>query len=111
MHITTAKDWQAARDRGRYEVPSLATEGFIHCSTPAQVVATANRFFAGRRDLVLLAIDPSRLGSEVRFENLEGGDEPFPHVYGAIELEAVFAAHPWRPAPSGRFERPDWLPT
>lgn len=41
-----------------------------------------------------------------RYENLEGGDEPFPHVYGAIELAAVIRVWPFRPDRDGRFELP-----
>jgi len=105
FHITTIQDWDAAQARGRYEAPSLTDEGFIHCSTSAQVVATANRFYAGREDLVLLTIDPRQLAAEVRYENTMGGDELFPHVYGSIELAAVTNARTWRPE-DGRFTTP-----
>ena len=44
----------------------------------------------------LLRIDPDLLGVEVVEENLEGGDEPFPHVYAPIPVEAVTAVEPVR---------------
>lgn len=105
-HITTRADWEAARAAGAYRADSLASEGFIHCSTAAQVLATANRLFRGRRDLVLLDIDSTRVGAEIRHENLEGGRDLFPHVYGALPLAAVVAVHAFSPRADGLFERP-----
>ena len=59
-HIARRADWESARTSGLYTADSLATEGFIHCSTARQVLATAQRIFAGRTDLVLIAIDSAR---------------------------------------------------
>ena len=60
-HITSRDAWQQAQAAGTYRGDTLATEGFIHTSTSAQVARTANRFYHGRAGLVLLAIDPARL--------------------------------------------------
>ncbi len=108
LHITSSAGWAAARDGGRYEAPSLTGEGFIHCSTPTQLVATANRFYARQQNLVVLVIDPARLSAEVRLENTMGGEELFPHVYGAIEVSAVVDVHRWTPD-RGEFSAPAWL--
>jgi uncharacterized protein (DUF952 family) len=81
----------------------LATEGFIHCSTVDQYIWVANQRFRGRTDLVLLHIDPARLRSEVRYENLEGGETLFPHVYGPIPIGAVLNVVPLRPLEDGSF--------
>jgi uncharacterized protein (DUF952 family) len=82
---------------------SLVAEGFIHCSDAHQVAWVANQRFRGRQDLVLLHIDPARLGSEVRYENLEGGIQHFPHVYGAIPVSAVLEVTPLQPSDDGTF--------
>lgn len=68
---------------------SLAEQGFIHCSFAGQVRATADRFYRGRQDVLLLTIDSSALPSPVRVENLEGGDELYPHLYGSLPVAAV----------------------
>jgi uncharacterized protein (DUF952 family) len=34
---------------------------------------------------------------EIRYENLEGGDELFPHIYGRLDRAAVLAAEPLEP--------------
>ncbi len=99
LHITTATAWADAEAQGAYTADSLASEGFIHCSDPHQVMWVARQRFSGRTDLVILNIDPSKLRAEVRYENLEGGTELFPHVYGAIPREAVFEVVPLEAAP------------
>jgi uncharacterized protein (DUF952 family) len=38
---------------------------------------------------VLLEVDVAAVGSPIRVENLEGGTEEFPHVYGPIPVAAV----------------------
>jgi len=48
------------------------------------------RYFAGQRDLVLLAVDPDRLGEDLRWEPSRGG-ELFPHLYGPLDLDHVIS--------------------
>jgi uncharacterized protein (DUF952 family) len=111
-HITTAADWEAAQAQGHYTVASLTSEGFIHCSKLEQVVATANRHYPGQRGLILLSIITDRVIAEIRAENLSGGSELFPHIYGPINLDAVNAVLPFEPGADGRFSNlPANMPT
>ena len=96
-HITTAAAWQAAQQTGTYTADSLASEGFIHCSTVMQVAGVAARFYRGVPDLVLLTLAPAQLGAEVRYEapaEDPTSAERFPHVYGAIPVTAVVRVTP-----------------
>jgi uncharacterized protein (DUF952 family) len=43
----------------------------------------------GRGDVLLLVIDPSLVDAEIRTENLEGGGDQFPHIYGQLPIDAV----------------------
>lgn len=104
-HITSRDGWQQAQAAGAYRGDTLATEGFIHTSTGAQVARTANRFYHGRAGLVLLAIDPARLSAELRYEAASDG-ELFPHIYGPLNLDAVTAVGDFLPAPDGTFSFP-----
>ena len=106
LHIAQVDDWETALQSGYYEGPTLASEGFIHASTPAQAIAVANRLFRGRQDLILLVIDEQRLTAEIRPENLEGGSEPYPHIYGPMECDAVESVLPFEPEPNGTFKLP-----
>jgi uncharacterized protein (DUF952 family) len=91
LHITTADAWAAARAQGSYAADSLATAGFIHCCEERQLAWVVRAHFPGRTGLLLLHVDTTRLEADVKFENLEGGTELFPHVYGAIPVSAVMA--------------------
>jgi uncharacterized protein (DUF952 family) len=111
-HTTTAETWAAAQAAGVYTAASLASEGFIHCSLPSQMVATANRYYHGQHGLLLLAIDSDQVTAEIRVENLGGGSELFPHIYGPLNLDAVSALLPFEPDPDGTFRRlPENAPT
>lgn len=87
VHICPRRDWLAAQAAGIYRAASLENVGFIHCSRPEQVPGVLQRFFAGAGDLLLLWIDPRRLQAELRWESADG--EQFPHLYGALNLDAV----------------------
>ncbi len=104
FHITARQDWERATRAGIYTAASLAGDGFIHCSTATQHAAVTNASYRGRTDLVLLLIDADRLSAEVRFERAAPGGESFPHVYGPLDLDAVFEATPYQPATDGRFD-------
>jgi len=105
FHISSEAAWRDAQEAGAYTADSLATEGFIHCSEQHQVVWVANQRFRGRQDLVLLRIDPGRLDARVVHENLEGGQQLFPHVYGPIPVDAVIEVVPFRPDADGKFDQ------
>jgi uncharacterized protein (DUF952 family) len=87
-HIATAIAWQEALQQESYVHPSLATEGFIHCSYQNQVAETLKLHFKGQTDLVLLEIDPSQLTAELKVEPSRNG-ELFPHLYGPLNLDAA----------------------
>ena len=108
-HITPRSEWDAARAAGTYAADSLATEGFIHCSTAEQVIGTADRLFRGRANLVLLCVDTTRVNAEIRYENLEGGANRFPHVYGALGADSIVAVHSFPSRGDGSFELPPAL--
>jgi uncharacterized protein (DUF952 family) len=88
-HVTTAAEWKAAQEKGFYEHPSLAAEGFIHCSQEHQVAGVLERYFAGKTDLVKLVIDTDKLTSKFVFDWSPSTADTFPHVYGAINNDAV----------------------
>ena len=90
LHITTPDAWAAAQQAGVVRPPSLATEGFVHCSTPAQLDATLDRHFRGAGALLVLVLDPDAIAPHLRWEESHPG-EVFPHVYAPIALSAVTA--------------------
>jgi uncharacterized protein (DUF952 family) len=87
--ICSSAALQEARGLWRFEGSADdARDGFIHLSAGHQVSGTLAKYFAGQRDLVLLAVDPERLGASLRWEPSRGG-ELFPHLYGPLDLDHV----------------------
>lgn len=77
-------EWDALVAQGAtLGAPIDLKDGYIHLSTAAQVTETAEKHFAGQSDLVLLALDPARLGGALRWEASRGG-ALFPHLYRAL---------------------------
>lgn len=106
-HITDNKCWSSALTTGAYTPEAFDNDGFIHCSTAVQVLAVAKRFYTGSSNLVLLTIDADRVAPEIVFENLEGGAELFPHIYGRLNLEAVVRVSAFAADADGEFRLPD----
>ena len=115
LHLTSRDAWLAGQKSGEYRTPSLQTEGFIHCSTEKQIVGVADTFYSGLHGLVLLVIDPAKLKPELRWEppahpnpqaDLPPTDELFPHIYGALNIDAVSKVVEFEPDHNGKFSMP-----
>ena len=87
--IFRRSEWDDFRAAGRTAgAPVDLADGFIHFSTAAQVAETAAKHFATESDLVLVAVDPDRLGPALRWEPSRGG-QLFPHLYRELRLDDV----------------------
>ncbi|WP_414567375.1 DUF952 domain-containing protein [Nostoc sp. CCY 9925] len=105
LHITQRQQWEQAKNLGSYHVDSLDSEGFIHCSRSTQIVKVANRFFNNQKDLVLLFIDLEKVQAEIREEEAEIG-ELFPHIYGELNIDAVYWVIDFAAGEDGFFQLP-----
>jgi uncharacterized protein (DUF952 family) len=103
-HIAVAADWEQALLDGEYTISTrgrtLAEEGFIHASTAEQVPLVADAFYRDAPDLILLVIAPERLRPELRYEQVPGQPDPYPHIYGPLNLDAVLETRPHAVPPS-----------
>jgi uncharacterized protein (DUF952 family) len=88
-HVTTAAEWNTAKQKGFYEAASLKEEGFIHCSQEHQVAGILERYFADKTGLVKLVIDTDKLTSRFVFDWSTSIRDTFPHVYGPLNINAV----------------------
>jgi len=113
LHLVSAAVWDAVPAGGTYAPPSLATEGFVHCTgDDAVLLQVANAFY---RDLsgevVALTLDEAALRSETRWEapaHIDAdGPRPaadlFPHVFGPLERDAVVLERRFTRAADGRY--------
>src|SRR5260221_8924358 len=106
-HIATASDWAQARADGEYSTSTrgrtLEEQGFIRGSTADQVAPVATMIYKGMPDLLVLVIDADRVRPEIRFEQVPGWDEPFPHIYGPLNADAVVETRRLEPGLDGQF--------
>ena len=108
--ICETAHWHAAERDGVFRGAAVdERDGFIHFSTAAQVVETAARHFAGAGDLMLVAVDADVLAGALKWEPSRGGDL-FPHLYGALPLDAVLWTQPLQLGPGGCHVFPELAP-
>jgi uncharacterized protein (DUF952 family) len=109
LHITKRGDWEKAQKLGVYSHNSLETNGFIHCSTPEQVIEVANLYLRGQKGLVLLGIQPEKVKSPVKYEAASGTHQFYPHIYGELNTDAVVDVFIFEPETDGSFLLPKEL--
>jgi uncharacterized protein (DUF952 family) len=104
--IMSRQDWETALANGSYEGSEVdRRDGFIHLSAAHQVRATAQKHFSGQSDLLLVSVTEEALGQSLKWEASRGG-ELFPHIYGALPLNAVSEVMPL-PLVQGVHQFPD----
>lgn len=91
--VLTADQMRALEADDFRGAPVDLADGYIHLSTADQLTETVDKHFAGQSELWVAAIDLDALGSAVKWEESRGG-ALFPHIYGAMPLEVVFAYSP-----------------
>lgn len=91
--IMTREEWLRMQATGHSDgSPDDRRDGYIHLSAAHQLHRTAAKHFAGRHDLILVAVEEDHLDG-LRWEVSRGGGM-FPHVYGVLPMAAVAWARP-----------------
>jgi uncharacterized protein (DUF952 family) len=67
-------------------------DSYIHLSTASQAQYISNKYFKSVSDGVLLKIDYAKIKKYVKWE-ANSKEEIFPHVYGAIPMDAVIKVY------------------
>jgi uncharacterized protein (DUF952 family) len=105
-HMCPAETWAEAVAAGRYTgTADDRRDGFIHFSTADQIAESARRHRAGQGGLLLIAVDPTRLGERLRWEASRGG-ALFPHLYGPLHPSEISSADPLPLGPDGEHSFP-----
>lgn len=104
FHLAPEEEF-AADATEPYVPAAFAADGFIHCTDGAEELAlTANRYYrADARPLVALVIDVQRVTAPVRYED---NARIYPHIYGALNREAIVAVVRMARAADGSFLPP-----
>lgn len=102
--LVSRADWEAAEASGVFNGAAIdIADGFIHLSSAEQVEETAAKYFAGRTDLLLVAVDAAALGEALKWEKSRGG-ALFPHLYAPLSLEKVARVDPLPLGGDGRHD-------
>jgi uncharacterized protein (DUF952 family) len=105
--ISDQAAWDFARQAGIYAgSPDDLRDGYIHFSTASQLAGTLAKYYAGRCDLVLVAVDPAILGSDLKWEPARGG-VLFPHLHAPLAMTGVAWVRPITLGADGRQTLPD----
>ena len=83
--------------------------GLAGNETAEQVAETADRHFAGKADLLLVAVDAAALEPELKWEPSRGG-ALFPHLYGELPCGKALWVKPLPLAADGAHIFPEPLP-
>ena len=86
FHLAFKEEWDAAANSGSYVPSHYATDGFIHCSTAAQLKESAQRHFPNSYQLYVLVLNPDQLGDALKWEASRNGDL-FPHIYRSLDMD------------------------
>lgn len=98
LHLMPSTVWRGLDEREPITSPSLASEGFIHCTDSASVLLqVANAFYRNQTgEFVVVHIDTEGLTSVCVWEapaHISGSGPAFapkfPHIYGPIDRNAV----------------------
>lgn len=108
-HITSTAQWHDARSQDYYCPKEFDRDGFTHCSYGHQLLTVAHRFYRGEKCLVILVIESSKINGKLIEENLEGGTELYPHLYGVLPINAVSKAIAFPCNADGSFCLPEEL--
>jgi uncharacterized protein (DUF952 family) len=93
--VVGAAEWAAAESEGVFRGAEIdLSDGYIHLSDGGQVERTVALYFAGRDDLILVALEAETLSDALKWEPSRGG-ALFPHLYATLPLDRVVFAKPF----------------
>jgi uncharacterized protein (DUF952 family) len=79
--------WASAQSAEVFAGAAIDLEdGYIHFSTSEQAEETAAKHFAGKQNLLLVAVSTEALGDTLKWEPSRGGDL-FPHLYSTLKTD------------------------
>lgn len=113
---STNQLWSDGQKNGKY-TQSMVRDSqdngeYIHANTPEQIIPMLNRHYTDYEDILLLLVDLDKVSSEVKFE-ASSGPTPglFPHIYGPLNIDAVYETLVPSKDASGNFIDSDLLLT
>ncbi len=108
FHLTKQEYFDSLDPRANYVPDGFEHDGFIHCTDgAAEMASTANHYYRlDPADRYYLYIDKSRVRAPIRYED---AGRAYPHIYGALNRDAIIAVRAARRAADGAFLPPEPL--
>lgn len=94
VHLINLSEWESSRGDPLLFSESISQFGFVHCCLPEQVTGVLEKWFTQQDNVIAVEIDSDLLDVPLVFENLEGGEEQFPHIYGLVKQNAIAKWYP-----------------
>jgi uncharacterized protein (DUF952 family) len=109
-HLTPLDYYTSIPEHEPYLPDAYAADGFIHCTRSADLLAiVANRFYKQiPGQVIMLVIEVSALKSPLKYE-ISDGPVPFPHIYGALNRDAIVEIVKMLRAADGTFLVPPYI--
>lgn len=106
FHLVAKSYFDSQDPQSGYTPADYARDGFIHCTdAPAEMAQVANRFYrAVQGPHYYLYIDKARVRAPIRYED---PGRLYPHIYGALNRDAILAVRPARRLDDGTFLAPE----
>ena len=103
-HLVPVDYWEAQPTDRPYTPAEYEREGFIHCTRgEEQLAIVANRYYRNdRREWLALLIDENAVSFEIKYEPSVDG-VLYPHIYGALNRDAVIEVCAMPRDPDGTF--------
>jgi uncharacterized protein (DUF952 family) len=109
FHLVPQSYFDACDPRADYIPRDFAREGFIHCTDgAAEMAKVANAFYQSHpQPHYYLYIDKARVRAPIQYEDAR---RVYPHIYGALNRDAIVAVRAARRESNGTFLPPEPLP-
>lgn len=105
-HLVPQKYFDAFDPQNDYMPEPFARDGFIHCTDGADEMArTANRYYQSNAEPhYYLYIDQDRVRARIQYDDTA---KIYPHIYGALNRDAIIAVRVVRRESDGTFLPPE----
>ena len=98
--------WRAAKKLGFYGGgETYDRDGFIHFSTAEELQTSADLYFSGMPDLLLIAVLDHKLGKALKWEKTRD-NKLFPHLYGFFNITDAEWVKPLQLGANGKHKIP-----
>ena len=88
-HLLTVDQFENQFDGKQYGHELLERNAFLHCCTGSQMEKVLEKHYAEEAEVIAFEINEDKLISRYSFESPGANDEPYPHIHGIINSEAI----------------------